>query len=98
MYLVCQGDISVVDTEENCLRHEWSRYSSDRVSSVILVCQVASFLVPWSCHGLLVSRVIRVMKLVAVLINEDDLHLFLQSVRVLSLGTLKLTLECRDVS
>ena len=96
-YRVCQDDISEVGTEEYCLRHEWNTYSFDQVSSVILACQAASFLVPWLCQGLLVSRVIHVKKLIPVLINEDDFHLFLQSVGVLSLGALKLAVECRDV-
>ena len=95
---MCQGDISVVDTEGNCLWREWNRYSLDRGSLAIWVCQVVSSVLPWSRQGLLVSRVFVVMKLVTVLINQDDLHLFLYSVRIMSLGALELTMKCHYVS
>ena len=95
---MCQGDISVVGTEGNCLWREWNMYNPDQVYLVKLVCQVVSSVWPWSRQGLLVSRVFLLVKLVSILIYQDDLHLFLCPVRILSLGTLKLPVECRDVS
>ena len=95
-YQVCLNDIFEVSTEENCLRHVWNTYSFDQVFSVKLACPVVSFLVPWSCQGLLVSRVVHVKKLIPVFVNENDFHFFLQSVGVLSLGAFKLAVERRD--
>ena len=59
-------------------------------------CLVVPFPLPWSCQGLLVSRVLHVMQFKSILIDENDFHFLLHPVGVLNFCTFELAVEGCD--